>query len=90
MQHPCGATHAFSAHAPNDQRRQFRERTAAASALNRSMGPSDCVFMAKDIGCVNDHLQADPRSQVLKKTAKIPLSRRNRVVQWLGGLENRA
>jgi len=54
------------------------------------MGPSDCVFMAKDIGCVNDHLQADPRSQVLKKTAKIPLSRRNRVVQWLGGLENRA
>jgi len=68
MQHLCGATHAFRAHAPNGQRRQFRERTAAAGALKRSMGPSGGVFMAKDIGCVNDHLQADPRSQVLKKS----------------------
>ena len=34
------------------------------------MGPSGGVFMANDIGCVNDHLQAEPPSQVPKKTAE--------------------
>jgi hypothetical protein len=31
-------------------------------ARGSSMGPSGGVFMAKDIGCVNEHLQAEPPS----------------------------
>jgi hypothetical protein len=56
MQHPLRRDTRFRAYAPNGQRRQFRERTAAAGALKSSLGPSGGVFMANDIGCVNDHL----------------------------------